>query len=59
MTPPDDTSIHQSIDDEDDKMQMLTRREVFNYFCNSDDSWEKPVENASRRLLRKLKNMFS
>ncbi len=59
MTLPDETYIHQHTDDEDDKMQLLTQREVLNYFNNTDDSWEKPVGKTSHHLLRVFKSILS
>ncbi len=58
MTPPEDKPMPQSVDSDDDKMQILTRYEVYKYLNGVDDLREKPLEKMWHRILRKVKNMF-
>ncbi len=54
----DDTTTIQSIDNEDDKMQFLTRCEIYKYLNSDDDLKEKSLEKTHYRMLRKFKKMF-
>ncbi len=51
----DNTTTIQPVDNEDDKMQFLTRREIYKYLDSTGNSSKKPLEKKHPRIFRKFK----